>query len=159
MATVDYPVACPQCGFDEARGSFNTWRCEEHVFCPMCGYVAWTRAVLDRKRQAADPERRVYFKLDRNGERIFRTYQRQGYGAYCVIGKSGIASLGTLRVPITRKVIAQFRCDIAREGINSSACWLTRWTGKRIEFVVGTDHRTMRNLAPGPNHSMRNIQR
>ena len=119
----------------------------------MCGYVAWTRAVLDRKRQAADPERRVYFKLDRNGERIFRTYRRKGYGAYCVTGKTGIASLGALRVPVTRKVIAQFRRDIARDGINPSACWLTRWTGKQVEFVVGAGSRTTVDAAHGARPS------
>ena len=143
MATVDCPVACPQRGFDEARGTFSTHRCEEHVFCPMCGYMAWTRAMLDRKRQAADPERRAYFKLDKNGERIFRTYKRKGYGAYCVTGKSGIASLGVMRAPVTRKVIPQFRRDLADDGVNEAACWLTRWTGQKVEFVVGTNLRTM----------------
>lgn len=153
MATVDYPVTCPQCEFDEARGSYNTHRCEEHVFCPMCGYVSWTRAVLDRKRQVADPERRVYFKLDRNGERVFRTYKQKGYGAYCVTGRSGIASLGALRVPVTRRVIAQFRRDIAGDGINQAACWLTRWTGKQVEFVVGAGSRTTVDVADGARPS------
>ncbi len=137
MATVDYPVECPQCGFDEARGSFNTHQCEGQTFCPMCGYTAWTKAVIDRKRQAADPERKAYFKLDERGERIFRTYERKGCGAYCVANQSGIASLGVMRVPVTRKVIAQFRRDIADDGVNEAACWLTRWTGKQVEFVVG----------------------
>ena len=88
--------------------------------------------MLDRKRQAADPERRAYFKLDKNGERtrIFRAYKRKGCGAYCVTDKSGIASRGVMRVLITRKVIAQFRRDIADVSINQSACWLTRWMGK-----------------------------
>ena len=119
----------------------------------MCGYVSWTRAVLDRKRQAADPERRVYFKLDRNGERVFRTYKQKGYGAYCVTGRSGIASLGALRVPVTRRVIAQFRRDIAGDGINQAACWLTCWTGKQVEFVVGAGSRTTVDVADGARPS------
>jgi hypothetical protein len=97
--------------------------------------------VIDRKRQATDPERKAYFKLDKRGERIFRTYERKGYGAYCITSQSGIASLGALRMPVTRRVIAQFRRDIASEGINPSACWLTRWTGKKVEFVVGQQER------------------
>jgi hypothetical protein len=145
MATADYPVECPQCGFDEACGSFNTHQWEGHTFCPMCGYMAWTKAVIDRKRQATDPERKAYFKLDKRGERIFRTYERKGYGAYYVTSQSGIANLGALRVPVTRRVIAQFRRDIAGGGINQSACWLTRWTGKQVEFVVGVDPRAMMN--------------
>lgn len=99
--------------------------------------------MIDRKRQVADPERRAYFKLDKNGERIFRTYKRKGYGAYCVTGKSGIANLGVMRVPVTRKVIAQFRRDIADDGVNEAACWLTRWTGKKVEVVVGSRGQVM----------------
>ncbi len=32
--------------------------------------------------EAADPGRTASFKLDKNGERIFRTYRRKGYRAY-----------------------------------------------------------------------------
>jgi hypothetical protein len=42
-----------------------------------------------------------------------------------------------MRVPVTRQVIAQFRRDIADDGINQAACWLTRWTGEKVVFMVG----------------------
>ena len=141
MSGVQDTIKCPQCGQSEAFVEFETRDLSEYVFCDQCGYRQTTRPVIDRKRQAADPEHLLWAKLTQDGRRIFRTITRGGYGAYCLAGKEGIAQVGALRPIAARQALAQFKRDVkANPQLDPARCYLTRWNARmrQVEVLFGT---------------------
>jgi len=133
MASVLDAIQCPQCGFEEAFYEFYTRSGEEDVFCPLCGYRAWTRLVCDRATGL--PKRR------RDGEWIYRRYERPGYGAYCLAGRSGVSETGCFKKPVTEETIQEFAAHVERyaDQLHVEHCWMSRWNAEagRVEVVFG----------------------
>lgn len=74
MATVDSYDTCPQCEKEDALTvSYQTRTGETHELCIHCGYMCWTTLV----RSEDD-----YPKLTKDGKWQWRTYTREGAGAY-----------------------------------------------------------------------------
>ena len=138
MATVQDYTTCPQCGYEEAIYELRTRIGEESIFCPMCGYRWWTQVLFDRKRQAEDPEHRLWLKRRKDGKLILRCYERRGYGAYGIKRKDGWVELGHFPCPVTDRMIEEFRQIISRDPeILADECWMTRWNEDRVEVVLG----------------------
>lgn len=143
MSTVTFPTQCPQCNFDEAMGSLCIRTGAESTFCPMCGYSEKIRAVVDRQRQAADPEKRCWLKKRKDGHLAYRRIVHQGYGAYC-LWADGVGCSGSFTRPLTRQAALQwFRSEIKRTGTDLKRCFVSWWNEKtqRVEILHGSRRR------------------
>lgn len=158
MASVQDSTDCPQCG-KKAFLEFQTRTLEESITCFRCGYIEHTRpltkvtSVIDRQKQNADSQHRAWFKRQkacpersrRDGEPIYRTTKRTGFGAYMLAQQNGVSALGVVNCKLTPRmtevtlVIANFKHDVMEPGIDATRSFLTRWNPKRrcVETVVG----------------------
>ena len=151
MVSVRDTIQCPQCG-QNAFSEFRTRDWSESVFCFCCGYRESTHPVIDRQKQQQDPEHRPSVKVRKDGQQVFRTVRRVGYGAYQLTERNGIASVGVLQRRVTPKVIAQFKRDLTQPdtpalhhtcpeavpkgtqcgaSVDPTHSYLTRWNAKR----------------------------
>lgn len=137
MATVDSPTVCVQCGFEEAFRSENTSSGEVHILCPQCGRLMWTTAVRDRVREMV--EGGAFYKLTKDGRRIYRRYERPGHGVLFLSAQSGFGQFSPLSQSPSDEMIAQVQAMVADTENGPHACYLTRWTGDLVEFVIGSD--------------------
>lgn len=140
MSSVQDHVECPQCGNKNAFYELNCNSLAESLHCFRCGYYCQGQPLIDRKKQKKDPKHEEWYKLDRKGKRIFRTYERKGYGAYYLAGTKG-GTAGGLHRPITEKEIEKFIATLSRSNIDPQRCYLTRWNPdtKEIEYIVGRE--------------------
>ena len=144
MASVHDSIECPQCR-GQAFVEFQTRTLAESIFCPRCGYSESTRPLIDRQRQKADAQHREWFKRRKDGEPIYRTTKRTGFGAYMLAQQNGVSALGVVNCKLTARmtevtlVIADFKRDIAKPEIDATRSFLTRWNPKtqQVETVVG----------------------
>ena len=138
MASGLFNIPCEQC--KNTASLEDMYKIGEiYIQCPMCGYQYSRQALIDRKRQAEDPEHVAYFKLTKDGYPIHRSYVRKGYGAYYIEFDKG-AVFGGFYKPITPKDIARFNEVISRHDVIAEKGYLTRWnedTGQ-VEAVIGT---------------------
>ena len=137
MSSVSYPEVCEQCQFPEAWGSLHTRTSEESLFCPRCGYSLSIRALIDRRKQKRDPQKRAWLKHDKAGRIILRTYQRQGYGAYCLAASDGVQVLGRFTEPVNAQAIRWFKLQLQRHSVDSARSYMTRATGRKVKAVFG----------------------
>jgi hypothetical protein len=141
VATIYSAVACEQCHFPGAHCSFRTRDATVSVACPRCGFRYWTVALIDRQRQAVDPERRPIYKLDGDGNRIRRAYRRPGYGAYCLWDGRG-GTLGAFTAPLSPEESAAFVARVrADPRIDPARSWATRWDGDAAVPFLGDPER------------------
>ena len=143
MTTVNFPTQCPQCQFDEASGSLCISTGEESLFCSMCGYNEKVRAIVDRQRQAADPEKRRWLKKLKNGHLAYRRIIHRGYGAYC-LWANDVGCSGSFTGPLTRQTELQwFRDTIKRIGADPKRCFVSWWNAKtqQVEILHGSQRR------------------
>ena len=150
MVSVRDTIQCPQCG-QNAFSEFRTRDWSESVFCFCCGYRESTHPVTDRQKQQQDPEHRPWIKVRKDGQEVYCTVKRVGYGAYQLTERDGIASVGVLRRRVTPQVIAPFKRDLAQPdtpalhqtqcgaSVDPTRSYLTRWDAKRkrVRVVVG----------------------
>ncbi|CAG0960781.1 hypothetical protein ANRL3_00863 [Anaerolineae bacterium] len=138
MASVQDSVECPQCGA-KAFLEFNTRTLEESICCLRCGYTELTRPLIDHQKQNADPQHRAWFKRRKDGEQIFRTTKHAGFGAYVIVQQNSVSVLGIVNGRLTPRMIAKFKRDVTKPGIDAARSFLTRWNPKRrcVETVVG----------------------
>lgn len=138
MASVQDSIDCPQCG-GEAFLEFHTRTLAESIFCPRCGYSEQTRPLIDRQKQTADAQHREWFKRRKDGELIYRTTKRAGFGAYMLAQQNGVSALGVVNGKLTARMIAHFKRDIAKPDMDAARSFLTRWNlqSHRVEVVVG----------------------
>jgi len=138
MASVQDSIECPQCG-GNAFLEFHTRTLAESIFCPRCGYSEHTRPLIDRQKQKADAQHRAWFKRRKDGEQIFRTTKRTGFGAYMLAQQNGVSALGIVNGKLTARMIANFKRDIAKPEIDAARSFLTRWNPKtqQVETVIG----------------------
>jgi ribosomal protein S27AE len=138
MASVQDSIDCPQCS-GKAFLEFHTRTLEESIFCARCGYSEYTRPIIDRQKQNADSEHHAWFKRRKDGEPIYRTTKRAGFGAYLLAQQNGVSVLGVVNCKLTPRMIANFKRDIARPEIDAARSFLTRWNPKHrcVEAVVG----------------------
>lgn len=124
MTSVLDVVDCPQCHW-RAFYEFQTRTLVASTFCPRCGYHEETRPM--RKRKTKD------------GDRVYRTTRRQGYGAYLLKHRNGVSEIGALPRPLTPQTIARFKQALKQPGIDAQQSFLTCWNPKRrrIKMVVG----------------------
>jgi hypothetical protein len=78
MVAVQDIRKCPQCGKD-ANYELQLRDLTELLFCFYCGYHFWTSVVIKGGRNQKGVN---YFKLTKDGKRIYRVYERRGYGTY-----------------------------------------------------------------------------
>ena len=138
MASVQDSIECPQC-HNQAFVEFQTRTLAESIFCPRCGYSEQTRPLIDRQKQKADAQHRAWFKRRKDGEPIYRSIKRTGFGAYMLAQQNGVCALGVVNCKLTAKMIANFKRDIAKPEIDAARSFLTRWNPKtqQVETVVG----------------------
>ncbi len=138
MASVQDSTDCPQCG-TKAFLEFQTRTLEESITCFRCGYSEHTRPLIDRQKQNADSQHRAWFKRRKDGEPIYRTTKRIGFGAYVLAQQNGVSALGVVNCKLTPKMIANFKRDVTEPGIDAARSFLTRWNPQRrcVETVVG----------------------
>jgi len=137
MATVDGPTTCDQCGFEEAFRSENTRSGEVHILCPRCGRLMWTTAVRDRIREMIEGV--AFYKLTKDGHRIYRRYGRPGHGVLFLSAQLGFGQFSPLSQLPSDEMIAEVRAMVASPESAPHVCYLTRWTGDSVEFVIGSD--------------------
>jgi ribosomal protein S27AE len=138
MASVQDSIDCPQCG-GKAILEVHTRTLAESIFCPRCGYSEQARPLIDRQKQKADAQHREWFKRRKDGEPIFRTTKRPGFGAYMLAQQNGVSALGVVNCKLTAKMIVNFKRDIAKPEMDAARSFLTRWNPKtqQVETVVG----------------------
>lgn len=138
MASVQDSIDCPQCGA-KAFLEFHTRTLAESIFCPRCGYSEHTRPLIDRQKQKDDAQHRAWFKRRKDGEQIIRTTKRAGFGAYMLAQQNGVSALGIVNCELTARMIANFKRDVAKPGIDAARSFLTRWNPQshQVEIVVG----------------------
>ena len=137
MSSVLDFVPCKQCNETASYLFYATG--EKSVLCPVCGYDFQRIILKNRKLKAEDPKYET-FKLNKNGDPIFRTYERKGYGACCVKFVNGRGYAVGFHKPITPSVIASFKRYLSRQqDVNFEATYLTRWNEdtNQAEAVVG----------------------
>ena len=129
-------VQCQSLGYSE----LDCKTTEEWFQCVVCGYGYKYRALIDRKRQAEDPEHREFFKLAKDGWPIRRRIERKGYGTYYIDYDDSWNVLGFLDKPITKEDIAWFREQLARSNVNADTSFLSRWdkNTNQAVAVIGT---------------------
>ena len=137
MSSVSYPEVCQQCQFPEALGSLQTRTGEESLFCPRCGYSLNIRAVVDRCKQKRDPQKRAWLKQNKAGRILFRAYQRQGYGAYCLATSDGVQVMGRFTGSVNLQSIRWFKIQLRRQGVDLTRSYMTRSTGRKVKAVFG----------------------
>jgi hypothetical protein len=118
---------------------FNTRTLDESISCFRCGYIEHTRPLIDRQKQKADSQHRAWFKRRKDGEQIFRTTKRIGFGAYVLAQQNGVSALGVVNCKLTPRMIANFKRDVTKPGMDAARSFLTRWNPKHrcVETVVG----------------------
>jgi hypothetical protein len=138
VASVQDSIDCPQCR-GKAFVELQTRMLAESIFCPRCGYSESTRPLIDRQRQKLDAQHREWFKRRKDGEQIFRTAKRAGFGAYMLAQQNGVSALGVVNCKLTARMIANFKRDIAKPEMDAARSFLTRWNPKtqQVETVVG----------------------
>jgi len=129
---------CPQCG-DICIIMFDTKPWELTIGCPMCGYSYKERPLWDRKKQAADPEHRLFYKRTKDERLIYRTFVRKGFGVCHVAKKTGEKNYW-FRKHVTQNQINWYQKLIASPDVNSEQSYLTRWNDEtqQLETVIGT---------------------
>ena len=137
MSSVSYPELCPQCQFPEALGSLQTRTGEERLFCPRCGYSLDIKVVIDRRKQKRDPQKRAWLKHNKAGCILFRVYQRQGYGAYCLATSDGVHVMGRFAGPVNAQTTHWFKRQLQRQGVDSARSYMTHSTGRKVKTVFG----------------------
>lgn len=137
MSSVSYPEVCHQCQFPEALGSLQTHTGEERLFCPRCGYSLDIKAVIDRRKQRSDPQKRAWLKYNKAGRILFRGYRRKGYGAYCLAASDGLQLMGRFTEPVTLQTIRWFKLQLQRQGVDSACSYMTRSIGRKVKAVFG----------------------
>ena len=144
MTGVIDEATCPQCGDPHAYTEFQTRTFEDGLFCMKCGYRAWTRTLIDRKRCAADPEGRRFFKLRKDGGRIQRPFERKGHGTCCLRSPTGAASVLSFHEPLPLAQQQEITAAIqaGRWGdreIDPNGSYLTVWDdrARRVRLVAG----------------------
>ena len=138
MTSVQDSIDCPQCN-GKAFLEFQNRTLAESIFCPYCGYSEQTRPLIDRQKQNADAQHRAWYKRRKDGEQIFRTTKRAGFGAYVIAQQNGVSALGVVNCRLTPRMIASFKRDVTKPGIDAARSFLTRWNSKSrcVETVVG----------------------
>jgi hypothetical protein len=136
---------CPQCGNPHAYTEFQTRTFEDMLFCMRCGYQAWTKTLIDRKRSAADPEGRQFFKLRKDGGLVQRSYERKGHGVCCLRSPNGVSTLHTLHKPLepTNRDEISAAIQSGRWGdseLNPDGSYLTAWDEENtvVRVVAGS---------------------
>lgn len=137
MASVSYPEVCQQCQFSEALGSLQTRTGDESLFCPRCGYSLDIKAVIDRRKQKRDPQKRAWLKHNKAGRILFRAYQRPGHGAYCLATSDGVQVMGRFTGPVNLQSIRWFKIQLRRQGVDLTRSYMTRANGHKVKAVLG----------------------
>lgn len=137
MSTVISHEACKQCRFPEALGRLDIRTGEASLFCPRCGYRLSVKAAVDRQRQRADPQKRLWLKRDQTGRLILRAREQRGYGAYCFTNSGGASVTGRLTRPLDRQTLRWFKRKLRQDGVDAARCYLTRAEQQRVRLVFG----------------------
>jgi hypothetical protein len=87
-----------------------------------------------------DPEHRIFYKITKDGHYIHRSYERKGYGAYCIVFDDAPNVFGSFSKPLSTKDIAKFEEYVSQPDVISESSYLTRWNDdtNEVEAVVGT---------------------
>ena len=134
---------CPQC-HGAALYMGNCW--EDWLLCPFCGYHVWVVPVIDRKGGAEE------IKRTKDGKPIRRSYERKGYGAYCLASKSGRGKFGGIskkNLNDAGKIIAKFKRSCKERDVDPTASYLTKWdeAKKNVLLLAGSRHAMEKNWA------------
>lgn len=131
MVAVSDSTSCPQCECSAAFLQFQTRTLTEEIFCPRCGYQETTRPIARKAK---------------NGNPVYRTTRRRGYGAYLLKGRNGVGELGALHCPLTTRDVTQFKRDLRHPELDAASSYLARWNPqrRRVEVVAGKFPRHLR---------------
>ena len=138
MSLIDY-ISCPQCGFI-ARYWYSKFEQYTEIDCVVCGLLYRRIAIIDRKRRGEASEYRDNYKRTKEGRIIYRKYERNGYGAYCLTNKDCVEEFRGFFKPITSLDIDRFKAKLVSPDIDPEESFMTIWNEKinQIEAIFGT---------------------
>ena len=127
---------CPICERDAfAESDINTY--ELTVQCFYCGYIYQEIVLCDRKREKETGE--LYYKLNKNGKRMYKIREHIGHGAYCIARYKGGRNIGSFIKPLTQKDIERVHNVIDSPEIDRGKSYLLSFdpTTKKLTAVFG----------------------
>jgi hypothetical protein len=135
-SSVQDVTECKMCE-REASLLYRTWTSCVYILCAYCGYRYKEYLLIDRKREKETGEQ--FYKLTKNGERIWRFCERISHGAYGIYKVSGVVVCGGFSKPITQKNIEKFQKVIESPEIDRGKSYLLLFdpTTKELTAVIG----------------------